>query len=219
MINTGLAWLAVAAAVWFASIEFQRRGLIVALVVVGVLVLVRRRSGKRPPVFAILLACVLMAGITSRGPSSTIAAGAGSQALTAGDPFGGACRPVMTQGYGPTALVGEPIVNGVRTHTGIDLACPAGTPVHTVSDGVAHVTGGDGFGNSVVVEVGNGYFVRYSHLASTAVPDGATVHTGDVIGWEGSTGFSTGPHLHFEVDLGAPSVQRSVNPGPFLTVA
>jgi murein DD-endopeptidase MepM/ murein hydrolase activator NlpD len=146
------------------------------------------------------------------GPGAVGAQGA----LTAGDPFGGSCKPVVTQPYGPTNLVGEPIVNGVRTHTGIDLACPAGTPVHSVSAGRAHVGFDSGFGNSVVVETG-GYFVRYAHLSAPAVQDGATVQAGSLIGWEGSTGFSTGPHLHFEVDQGAASVQRSVDPAPYLS--
>lgn len=150
------------------------------------------------------------------GPTSAQAVGAAVG--TPGDPFAGACRPTVTQPYGPTTFPGEPVVNGVRTHTGIDLACPAGTPIHSVGAGVAHVGFDSGFGNSVVVESG-GYFVRYAHLTAPAVPDGTSVRAGDVIGWEGSTGYSTGPHLHFEVDRGAPSVQRSIDPRPFLAVA
>jgi murein DD-endopeptidase MepM/ murein hydrolase activator NlpD len=146
------------------------------------------------------------------GAPTAVAAGA------PGDPFAGACQPAVTQPYGPTTFPGEPIVNGVRTHTGIDLACPAGTPVHTIGTGVAHVGFDSGFGNSVVVE-GGGYFVRYAHLSAAAVQNGAGVRAGDLIGWEGSTGYSTGPHLHFEVDRGAPSVQRSIDPRPFLAVA
>jgi murein DD-endopeptidase MepM/ murein hydrolase activator NlpD len=150
--------------------------------------------------------------------------------VVAGDPFGGACLPVVTQPYGPTTLIGEPIVNGQLFHTGIDLACPLGSPVHTVTNGVAHVTPaprGGGFGNNVVVEMrtqlpGDAapqrYFVRYAHLAAMAVADGAAVHAGDLIGIEGATGFATGPHLHFEVDRGAASVQNSVDPSVLLNL-
>ena len=144
-----------------------------------------------------------------------------------GNPFGGACRPVITQGYGPTSFAGEPIIGGVHFHTGIDLACPGGTPVVSVTAGIAHVTTGwgGGFGNNVVVQVAiqlprdsapQTYFIRYAHLAAIAVKDGASVPAGALLGWEGSTGFSTGPHLHFEVDRGASSVQNSVNPAPLL---
>lgn len=162
------------------------------------------------------LALTLVHGGSAPAATATASSGGG---MGAGDPFGGACKPVMTQPYGPTTFAGEPIVHGVRTHTGIDLACPAGTPIHTVSDGIVHVTAapGGGFGNNVVVQSGS-YFTRYAHLASVAVPNGANVHAGDVIGREGSTGFSTGPHLHFEVDHGAADVQRSIEPTQFLTV-
>jgi murein DD-endopeptidase MepM/ murein hydrolase activator NlpD len=135
---------------------------------------------------------------------------------TGGDPFGGACKPVVTQPWGPTTFPGEPVINGVRMHTGIDLACPAGTPVYAVQAGIAHVEfGSTGFGNNVVIETPP-YFVRYGHLATIAIPDGAVVQAGQVIGAEGSTGYSTGPHLHFEVDQGASSVTASVDPRPFL---
>jgi murein DD-endopeptidase MepM/ murein hydrolase activator NlpD len=151
-----------------------------------------------------------------------------SAAAQAGDPFGGACHPVVTQPYGPTTLVGEPVIGGVLFHTGIDLACPAGTPVHTVTDGTAHVTlgWGGGFGNNVDVELltrlpgdtsPQTYFVRYAHLLpDVVVADGALVHAGQVVGFEGSSGFSTGPHLHFEVDHGQPLVSDSINPAPLL---
>lgn len=148
-----------------------------------------------------------------------------------GDPFAGACQPVMTQPYGPTSLLGEPVINGVRFHTGIDLACPMGEPIHSLTGGVGHVTTGwgGGFGNNVVVELetrlpgdlfAQHYFIRYAHMLDTvAIGDGAVVHAGDLLGFEGATGFATGPHLHFEIDRGAPSVVDSINPSPLLSVA
>ena len=98
----------------------------------------------------------------------------------------------LTQGYGPTDVVGEPNIDGVRFHTGWDLACPAGTPVVSVTAGRAHVTlvYGGGFGNNVQVQVGDRW-VRYAHLEAVLVSDGDQVAPGTLIGLEGSTGFST----------------------------
>jgi murein DD-endopeptidase MepM/ murein hydrolase activator NlpD len=115
--------------------------------------------------------------------------------------------------------VGEPIINGVRFHTGWDLACPAGTAVVSVTAGRAHVTlgYGGGFGNNVQVQVGN-LWVRYAHLEATLVSDGDQVASGTVLGLEGSTGFSTGPHLHFEVDRGCPAVTCSIDPAGLISL-
>jgi murein DD-endopeptidase MepM/ murein hydrolase activator NlpD len=147
-----------------------------------------------------------------------------------GDPFARACRPVVTQPYGPTTFASEPIIGGQHFHTGIDLACPEGTPVHSLTDGVAHVTlgFGGGYGNNVVVEVetrlpgdlvAQRYFIRYAHLDVVTVADGAVVHGGDLVGLEGSTGNSTGPHLHFEIDRGAAAAVSSINPSPLLELS
>jgi murein DD-endopeptidase MepM/ murein hydrolase activator NlpD len=144
--------------------------------------------------------------------------------VTPGSPFEGCAHPPVTQPFGPTDLAGEPAVFGfAHFHTGIDLACPYGTPVHDVGGpGVAHVQlGSTGFGNNVVVRVatpGGTYFVRYGHLAAIAVADGDQVAIGDLLGWEGSTGYSTGPHLHFETDLGSASVAAARNPSGWLTL-
>jgi hypothetical protein len=155
-----------------------------------------------------------------------------------GNPFGGACRPVLTQAYGPTDFTLEPAAHGfVHFHTGIDLACPPGTPIHSLTDGVAHVTSGclagpfgcgSGWGNHVVVEVQlqlpgdqqpTRYWLMYAHMLTPLARDGAAVHAGDIIGLEGSTGASTGAHLHFEADRGAQGLNNSVNPSPLLSVA
>jgi murein DD-endopeptidase MepM/ murein hydrolase activator NlpD len=147
-----------------------------------------------------------------------------------GDPFAGACRPVISQPYGPTDFAAEPVINGRHFHTGIDLACPAGVPVHSLTAGVAHVTLGwaDGYGNNVVVElqtrlpgdlVAQRYFVRYAHLDQVALADGAVVHGGELVGLEGSTGNSTGPHLHLELDRDSAVGTSSIDPAPLLEVA
>jgi murein DD-endopeptidase MepM/ murein hydrolase activator NlpD len=124
----------------------------------------------------------------------------------------------LTQGYGPTDLIGEPIINGVRFHTGWDLACPAGTPVVSVTAGKAHVGfDGSGFGNYVQVQVGD-LWVRYAHLETVLVSNGDQVAAGTLVGLEGSTGFSTGPHLHFEVDRGCPAVTCSIDPSNLISL-
>jgi len=89
-------------------------------------------------------------------------------------------------------------------HEGIDFARPAGTPIHTIGAGTVVKAGDvyDGYGISVFVDHGNGYLTQYAHMSKTAVSYGQKVKPGQVIGYEGSTGDSTGPHLHFEVHQG-----------------
>jgi murein DD-endopeptidase MepM/ murein hydrolase activator NlpD len=85
-------------------------------------------------------------------------------------------------------------------HSGIDIAEPYGTPVLAADNGVASVYGTCcGYGNYVILTHGNGYSTLYGHLASFNVSSGRLVVRGQVIAFEGSTGNSTGPHLHFEV--------------------
>jgi murein DD-endopeptidase MepM/ murein hydrolase activator NlpD len=89
-----------------------------------------------------------------------------------------------------------------RIHTGIDIAGPYGTPVVAADTGVVYFYPGSyGYGNYVVMVHGNGYSTLYGHLSrfNTQMSSGAIIARGDVIAWEGSTGNSTGPHLHFEI--------------------
>jgi murein DD-endopeptidase MepM/ murein hydrolase activator NlpD len=89
-----------------------------------------------------------------------------------------------------------------RIHTGIDIAGPYGTPVVAADTGVVYFYPGSyGYGNYIVMIHGNGYSTLYGHLSrfNTSMGSGAIVARGDVIGYEGSTGNSTGPHLHFEI--------------------
>jgi LysM repeat protein len=148
---------------------------------------------------------------------------------TPGNPYSG-CHPTLEQPYGPTTFGAEPALKGyAHFHTGIDLSCGAGTPLHSVTAGVAHVTlgWGGGFGNNVVVEIRtrlpgdiapHRYFIRYGHMIKVAVADGAQIHPGDTLGYEGSTGNSTGPHLHFEIDHDSNSLTESINPAPLLSL-
>ncbi len=89
-------------------------------------------------------------------------------------------------------------------HTGIDLAAPYGTPVYAARGGQVEVAGwsGLGYGLHVILDHGGGVETLYAHLSRIAVRPGAWVEAGEVIGYVGSTGWSTGPHLHFEVRVG-----------------
>jgi murein DD-endopeptidase MepM/ murein hydrolase activator NlpD len=91
-----------------------------------------------------------------------------------------------------------------RLHAGVDLAAPSGTPILAVGAGTV-VSAGDnhgGYGISVLIDHHNGYLTHYAHMSATAMKPGDVVRAGQHIGDEGSTGHSTGPHLHFEVHQG-----------------
>jgi murein DD-endopeptidase MepM/ murein hydrolase activator NlpD len=87
-----------------------------------------------------------------------------------------------------------------RMHDGIDIGVPSGTPIHAAAAGTVIYAGWmEGYGNLVVLDHGNGLSTAYAHQSSIAVGYGQAVTQGQVIGYVGSTGHSTGPHLHFEV--------------------
>jgi murein DD-endopeptidase MepM/ murein hydrolase activator NlpD len=90
-----------------------------------------------------------------------------------------------------------------RLHAGVDLAAPDHTPIVAAGAGVVVRAGAaEGYGNAVLIDHGNGYLTHYGHLSVIAVQVGQQVTAGERIGDEGSTGHSTGPHLHFEVHEG-----------------
>ena len=115
---------------------------------------------------------------------------------------GGLIVPVagtMTSRFGPR---NHPILKQVRLHAGIDWAAPTGTPLYAVADGRVSVAGvGGGYGNVVYIDHAGGVQSRYAHLDrfSELGRAGTQVRQGDVIGYVGTTGRSTGPHLHFEI--------------------
>jgi murein DD-endopeptidase MepM/ murein hydrolase activator NlpD len=112
---------------------------------------------------------------------------------------------------------GNPFGGGGEMHPGLDMAAPIGTPVYATADGYvgrAERTFG-GYGNLVQLEHGKGIETRYGHLSQILVHQGQHVHRGDLIALMGSTGRSTGSHLHYEVRIDG----RAVNPMPFLQTA
>lgn len=107
----------------------------------------------------------------------------------------------LTQGYGPTANTG--FRNHVYSfHNGLDIASGYGAPIRAAEDGVVKATGDLGkyaYGKWVAIEHNNNLTTLYAHLSLQAVQNGQKVVNGQIIGYEGSTGFSTGSHLHFTV--------------------
>jgi murein DD-endopeptidase MepM/ murein hydrolase activator NlpD len=131
-------------------------------------------------------------------------------------------RPVATGRLSSTfGLRSDPIEGGVRVHAGIDIAGPMGTPVRASADGVVSFAGrAGGYGSLVRVDHGGGLQSRYGHLSRIFASPGEPVRRGDVIGLMGSTGRSTGSHLHFEVRLDGRPVdpQRSLAEGASLDI-
>jgi len=99
-----------------------------------------------------------------------------------------------------------------RFHGGVDMACPKGTKIHIPADGVVVKSGWNGgYGNYIKVKHGNGYETVYGHLSKVSVKKGQKIKKGDVIGKVGSTGRSTGAHLHYEIIKN----KKRVNPERF----
>jgi murein DD-endopeptidase MepM/ murein hydrolase activator NlpD len=95
----------------------------------------------------------------------------------------------------------DPIYKTRKFHAGLDFTAPQGTPIYATANGVVTTAGntGDGFGNHVVINHGYGYETIYGHMVRVKARNGEHVSRGEVIGWVGSTGKSTGPHCHYEV--------------------
>jgi murein DD-endopeptidase MepM/ murein hydrolase activator NlpD len=121
----------------------------------------------------------------------------------------------ISQGFGPSKLVLEPPYGGYpHFHTGIDLVEPFGSPVFAADDGVVALVGvsSQGYGRYVVIAHSGGLDTLYGHLSASLVKVGQVVVQGQTIGLEGSTGNSTGPHLHFELRI----KQQPIDPTPYL---
>jgi murein DD-endopeptidase MepM/ murein hydrolase activator NlpD len=117
----------------------------------------------------------------------------------------------FTSGYGVRS---DPFRGAAAMHAGIDLAGPLGTPIYATADGVVSDAGynSGGYGNLVKIDHGRGIETRYGHLSAILVSPGQRIARGQQIGRMGSTGRSTGSHLHYEVRIDG----RAVNPIPFM---
>ncbi len=104
----------------------------------------------------------------------------------------------------------HPIYKIRKFHYGMDFTAPTGTEIYATGDGVIRVLDKSrrGYGNKIIVDHGYGYQTLYAHMSAFAVKQGQQVRRGDVIGYVGSTGLSTAPHLHYEVHLN----NKRVNP-------
>ncbi len=98
----------------------------------------------------------------------------------------------------------DPIYKTVKFHAGLDFSAPSGTPIYATAQGVVRTAGnlGNGYGNHVIIYHGYQYTTLYGHMFRIKVKPGQTVKRGEVIGYVGNTGKSTGPHLHYEVMKG-----------------
>jgi murein DD-endopeptidase MepM/ murein hydrolase activator NlpD len=104
----------------------------------------------------------------------------------------------IASGYGYRI---DPIYKTIKMHAGLDFTAPQGTPIYATADGVVKVSGfsDGGYGNHVVINHGYGYETLYGHMARIKVRTGTRVKRGEIIGYVGNTGKSTGPHCHYEV--------------------
>ncbi|MFT4025790.1 MAG: M23 family metallopeptidase [Novosphingobium sp.] len=152
------------------------------------------------------------------------------QSLDKSPAFAAAAAPTSTpkvsipsraplEGYRLTSEFGmrvHPVLGGRRAHKGIDLASPTGTPVYAPADGVVgKAEWFSSYGLYIQVEHGGEMQTRYGHLSRLNVAAGQFVKKGDLIGFVGTTGRSTGPHLHYEVRIAG----ESVNPLPYMQEA
>jgi len=132
---------------------------------------------------------------------------AGTVAIPSTEPVKGMA---LTSGYGVRS---DPFRGRAAMHAGIDLAAPIGTPIYATADGiVGRSEWAGGYGNLVELNHGRGIQTRFGHLSRSLVRAGQRVKRGDLIAYMGSTGRSTGSHLHYEVRIDG----KAVNPVPFM---
>ena len=164
-------------------------------------------------------------GDTIDGGSNYVYSGAASIGFTG---TGTISAPIenfvlSSRGFSASGVV-HPVYGDVRPHYGQDMPAAWNTPVYASTDGIVTIGNsgcaeghnncghGGGYGNWVYVDRGDGFQTRYAHLNSIAITSGQEVQAGDIIGYVGSSGTSTGPHLHFEVRING----IAVDPKPFL---
>jgi murein DD-endopeptidase MepM/ murein hydrolase activator NlpD len=144
---------------------------------------------------------------------------AGSKDAQFFDEFGKAIRSLLLRTPLDTVRITSsfgmrehPILGYTRMHMGIDFGAPTGTPVYAAGDGVVEKAGwAGGYGRWLQIKHSGGLETGYGHLSRWAVKQGQHVHQGQVVAYVGSTGMSTGPHLHYEIMVGG----QKVNPSHF----
>lgn len=161
---------------------------------------------------------------SSLGSGSNSATGAPGSQSGSGKPSAGKktikfMRPVagaIGSGFGTRK---DPITGRGRMHTGLDFRASTGTPIHASAAGQVIFSGSRGAnywaGNHVIIDHGGGYQTLYAHQSRVKARVGSRVQQGEVIGYVGSTGRSTGAHLHFEIHING----RAVDPAPYLSGA
>lgn len=134
-------------------------------------------------------ASALGGDLAGGAPRTAVAGGTGARVWPLAAP--------VTSGFGTRV---HPVTGVARLHAGLDLGAPTGTPIRAAAAGTVIAAGGmGGYGNTVDLRHADGTVTRYAHQSRLLVGVGQTVAAGQVIGLVGSTGVSTGPHLHFEV--------------------
>lgn len=178
-------------------------------------------------IFAVATPVLLVVFAMDVGVSHGLRLDVPAQAAQPGPPLapGELACPVpgamVTQPFGPSELPGEPAMFGYpHFHAGVDLGIAEGTPIRAAEPGQVVEAAGQtnslgmlvGYGNLVRIQADSGRVDYYAHMSAFAVQRGDLVQAGQVIGFVGSTGYSTGPHVHFEVRVaGVP-----VDPAPYL---
>ena len=120
------------------------------------------------------------------------------------------CNGILSRGFG---MHNDPFTGTLQPHNGIDIAAAKGTPVLATAGGVVKYTGYQAkLGNTVIIDHGNGIRTYYGHLSSIKVRKGQKISRHDLVGLVGSSGYSTGPHLHYEVRVAG----RPVNPYKYI---
>lgn len=112
--------------------------------------------------------------------------------------------PIAPAGYYACPTPGAVLTQGLHGHNAVDLAVPRGTAIHAAASGIVTQSKNNGlynggYGNFVMISHSNGSQTLYAHMSKTAVSNGERVSQGDVIGYVGMTGLTTGPHVHFEI--------------------
>jgi murein DD-endopeptidase MepM/ murein hydrolase activator NlpD len=156
----------------------------------------------------------------ARQPTSNLAPILAQPAVTAtqGGDFNSGSNPgaAVLEGYEIGSGFGSrihPITKTRRFHSGVDIGAPSGTPITAFDDGVVTFAGPKGgYGNLVTIDHGNGVETRYAHQSQVGVAAGDQIKAGETLGYVGSTGNSTGPHLHFE----RREQGSAVDPTPYL---